>query len=125
MIRVKRVYEEASRDDGKRVLVDRVWPRGVSRDKLCLDEWMKDIAPSTGLRKWFGHRRERWGEFARRYEEELRAPGHAGQLRRLADWARAGTLTLLYSARDEECNQAVVLVAVLVRDYESKRQGRK
>ena len=106
-MRVKRVYEPASPDDGMRVLVDRIWPRGISKSKARIDAWMKDVAPSTVLRKWFGHDPERWAEFRRRYRVELAEQPE--RLRELRALAREGPLTLVYSARDEEHNQAVVL----------------
>lgn len=110
-IAIKRVYEPPSPDDGVRVLVDRVWPRGMSKDAAAVDRWMKEIAPTTALRKWFGHAPERWDEFARRYREELAA--HAAELGELHGLAANGRLTLVYGARDEAHNQAVVLRDVL------------
>jgi uncharacterized protein YeaO (DUF488 family) len=112
-VRVKRVYEPAARDDGVRVLVDRVWPRGISKSKARIDTWMKDVAPSTALRKWFGHDPERWIEFRRRYRAELAE--HPERVRELRGFARRGTLTLVYSARDERHNQAIVLRERLMR----------
>lgn len=110
-ISIKRIYEAASADDGFRVLVDRVWPRGVTRDAAAVDLWMKDIAPSTELRKWFGHDPVRWEEFCSRYFAELEhLPALIEQLR---GQARKGRLTLVYSARDEAHNQAVVLKQAL------------
>ncbi|ODT06353.1 MAG: hypothetical protein ABS58_11790 [Mesorhizobium sp. SCN 65-20] len=110
-ISIKRVYEAPSAEDGFRVLVDRVWPRGITRDTAAVDLWMKDIAPSTELRKWFGHDPERWAEFRRRYCGELeQRPELVEQLR---GQARKGRLTLVYSARDETHNQAVVLKQAL------------
>ncbi len=111
-LRLKRAYEPASPDDGMRILIDRLWPRGVSKAKARLDEWMKDIAPSTGLRQWFGHDPERWTEFRRRYTAELKQ--HAGELDRLRELARKQTVTLVYSAHDEQHNDAVVLREVLL-----------
>ena len=112
-IRVKRVYESASPEDGARVLVDRVWPRGVRKADLNLHEWLKDAAPSTELRKWFGHDRDRWNGFRDRYFAELdERPEAVGRLRELAG---AGPLTLLYSAKDTQCNQAVALREYLER----------
>ena len=112
-MRVKRVYEPAARADGFRVLVDRVWPRGVSKSTAAIDQWMKDVAPSTGLRQWFGHDPERWTEFRHRYRAELaRRPELLKELRTLA---RKGPLTLVYAARDERHNQAVVLRERLIR----------
>lgn len=110
MIRIKRTYEPASRGDGTRILVDRLWPRGVKKDSLGADAWMKDVAPSPELRRWFGHRVERWDDFRQRYEAELDA--NPGAWRPILDAAGKGSVTLLYSARDVEHNGAVVL-----RDY--------
>lgn len=111
-IRVKRAYEPASPDDGTRVLVDRLWPRGLKRADSAIDHWLKDVAPSTELRHWFGHSPERWDEFHRRYEEELRQrPDQLATLRELAD---RGPMTLLFSARDEAHNNAVALRDVLL-----------
>lgn len=118
-IRIKRVYDPPDTDDGIRVLVDRVWPRGVSRTDAALDHWFKDLAPSTELRKWFGHDPERWAEFRRAYLEELE--DGAELLDKLADLAEGGTLTLLYGARDEKHNQAVVLRNVLLDLIDSRR----
>ncbi len=115
-LRIKRVYEEAAQDDGFRVLVDRVWPRGVSRQKANIDVWMKSVAPSTELRKWFGHDRERWDEFKSRYFDEL-DNGPAG-LDQLLRQTRDGIVTLVYSARDTENNQAVAL-----KEYLQARLG--
>ena len=110
-IRVKRVYETASPSDGARILVDRVWPRGLRREALALDAWLPEIGPSDALRKWFGHDPRRWPEFQRRYFEELASKEDL--CRDLRSRARRGPVTLLYSARDEEHNQAVALKAYL------------
>jgi uncharacterized protein YeaO (DUF488 family) len=110
-VRIRRAYEEPQPDDGHRVLVDRIWPRGVARDVLALDEWCRDCAPSNELRRWFGHDPQRWEEFRRRYREELAA--HADDVERLRQLAREGQLTLVYGARDVEHNQAVVLQEVI------------
>lgn len=104
---IKRVYEAPSPDDGHRVLVDRVWPRGMSKERAAVDEWLKDIAPSTGLRKWFGHRDERWEEFRAAYLEEL--DDHRETLEYLAGLARQGTVTLVFGAKNEAHNNAVVI----------------
>jgi uncharacterized protein YeaO (DUF488 family) len=112
-VRLKRAYEAASADDGYRVLVDRLWPRGVSRRHARLDEWKKDLAPSSELREWFGHQPSRFPEFRRRYIEELRA--NAQRLRELRRRARLGRVTLVYAAHDSEHNDAVVLAEVLRR----------
>jgi uncharacterized protein YeaO (DUF488 family) len=110
-VRVKRVYEPAERSDGYRILIDRLWPRGVSRDRAKLDAWEKDLAPSAALRTWFGHQPDLFDEFRRRYVAELR--GHRSLLSELRQRARRGTLTLLYAARDPEHNDAVVLAEVI------------
>lgn len=112
-VALKRAYDPPAPDDGYRVLVDRVWPRGRSRDALRLDEWARDLAPSNGLRHWFGHEPGRWEEFQRRYREELAAPPLAAMLDTLAARARTATVTLVYGARDAEHNQAQVIAAEL------------
>jgi uncharacterized protein YeaO (DUF488 family) len=112
-VRLKRAYEAASPGDGYRVLVDRLWPRGVSKEEVKLDEWDKELSPSTKLREWFGHEPLRFAEFRRRYIDELRANG--ARLANLRRRARTGTLTLVYSAHDSEHNDAVVLAEVLRR----------
>ncbi|AQS40904.1 MAG: Hypothetical protein BHV28_01800 [Candidatus Tokpelaia hoelldobleri] len=110
-IRLKRIYEAPANNDGFRVLVDRVWPRGMSREDAHIDLWLKDIAPSTGLRKWFAHDVAKWPEFQKRYRQELKLQEEA--LRGLHARAGKRPLTLLYGARDEKHNQAVVLKRVL------------
>jgi uncharacterized protein YeaO (DUF488 family) len=112
-VRLKRAYEPAASADGYRVLVDRLWPRGISRQRAKLDAWEKDLAPSTKLRRWFGHEPRRFEEFRRRYIEELR--GQRPRLTALRRRARAGAVTLVYSAHDTEHNDAVVLADVLRR----------
>lgn len=111
-IRLKRAYEPPATSDGRRILVDRLWPRGISKADAAIDRWMKDIAPSTELREWFGHDAERWPEFQRRYALEVRK--HREQLAELRRLARKDPLTLVYSARDEAHNDAVVLRQVLL-----------
>lgn len=108
---VKRVYEEASDNDGYRLLVDRIWPRGVSKEKAHLDEWNKEVAPSNELRKWFGHDPKRFEEFSKRYQEELKDKEEA--LKRITETAEEHQLCLLFGAKDEEHNQAVVLKEVI------------
>jgi uncharacterized protein YeaO (DUF488 family) len=110
-IRIKRVYAEPSEEDGKRILVDRLWPRGLAKEKARVDLWLKQVAPSTELRKWFGHDPEKWPEFQARYKEELKA--HTGAVALLQQEAKHGPITLLYGARDEKHNEAVVLLHVL------------
>ena len=111
MLRIQRVYEPPARSDGQRILVDRLWPRGLSKKGAAIDEWMKEIAPSTELRQWFAHDPAKWAEFQRRYKQELRA--HPELVRDIAKRASHGTLTLVYGARDETHNDAVVLAAVV------------
>ena len=106
-IHFKRIYEEASKSDGYRVLVDRIWPRGVSKENAHLDEWLKEIAPSTELRKWFDHKKERFDEFSKRYFEELQ--NKLELVEKLQKVASEKPLTLIYGAKDEKYNQAVVL----------------
>lgn len=110
-IRIKRIYEKPSHEDGVRVLVDRVWPRGVSKEEAKLTLWHKEIAPSTALRKWFGHDPDRWDEFRRKYRAEL--DDNAEEVKHLRDTLGRGTATLLYGAKDEAHNQAIVLAEYL------------
>jgi uncharacterized protein YeaO (DUF488 family) len=113
-IKLKRVYLPAAHSDGYRILVDRVWPRGITKIKAHVDEWLRDIAPSDALRRWFGHNRERWPVFKRRYLKELKDNPHA--TKQLMDAVNVHTkVTLLFGAHDEECNQAVVLSLYLKR----------
>lgn len=112
-VRIKRIYEPACASDGFRVLVDRVWPRGVSREQAAVDRWARELAPSQRLRQWFGHDPERFVEFARRYREELSE--HQDGLEALRARSRSETVTLLFGARDVEHNNAVVLAEVLRR----------
>jgi len=107
MIKLKRVYEQAEPDDGARYLIDGLWPRGVAKDALHLTAWVRDVAPSAELRKWFGHDPARWDEFRRRYGAELDAMPQAWEP--LLGAARSGTITLLFAARDTEHNNAVAL----------------
>lgn len=110
-LRVKRIYEPPESADGYRVLVDRIWPRGVSRQHANLDEWLKDIAPDSELRRWFNHRPDRWNEFQRRYRRQLARKQE--MVEDLRARAKAGTMTLLYSARNTLHNQAVALKAYI------------
>ena len=109
--RTKRVYEPPAPGDGRRVLVDRVWPRGIARAEAGLDDWLRDAAPSTGLRRWFGHDHERWDGFVQRYHAELDARPET--VAELLEAGRRGTVTLCFGARDRECNNAVALKAYL------------
>ena len=113
MIRIKRVYREPSSRDGTRILVDRVWPRGISKERASLTAWRKDLAPSSSLRKWFGHDSNKWEGFRKRYRTELSHIESKNALKELARLSRQTTLTLVYSAADEEHNQAVVLKEIL------------
>jgi uncharacterized protein YeaO (DUF488 family) len=115
MVKLKRAYEAASRGDGYRVLVERLWPRGIRKEALALDEWRKEVAPSGELRKWFNHDPERWSEFKLRYLKELKETAALEQLRALADRAAGGTLTLIFSSHDAEHNNAVVLKGQIER----------
>ena len=119
MIRIKRTYEPPARGDGRRILVERLWPRGMKKQDLKADAWMKDVAPSTELRKWFGHQVEHWDEFRRRYKIELRKNVEAWTP--LLDASRRGTLTLLYSAHDIEHNGAIVLREFLIQRNRVRR----
>jgi uncharacterized protein YeaO (DUF488 family) len=117
-VRLKRAYEPAATADGYRVLVDRLWPRGVTREEARIDEWARDLAPSTELRRWFGHDPARFEEFRRRYTEELAF--QEGALRELRRRAQEGALTLVYAAQDTEHNDAVVLSELLRRGRRSR-----
>ena len=117
-VRLKRVYEPAKRSDGYRILIDRLWPRGVSRERAALDAWEPELAPSTELRTWFGHDPGRFEEFCQRYMDELR--WQRPRLTELRRRARNGTLTLVFSARDAEHNDAVVLAEVVRRGLQFK-----
>lgn len=107
MIKTKRVYDDYAKVDGFRILVDRLWPRGFSKERAKIDLWLKEVAPSDALRKWFGHDRTRWDEFKRRYFEELREKEEA--VDSIVNKATRGPVTLLYGAKDERCNNAVAL----------------
>jgi len=121
MIRLKRVYEKAGREDGKRYLVERLWPRGVKKEALRMDGWLKDAAPSTKLRKWFGHDPKKWEEFKRRYRKELDANPEG--VRQILEAMRKGDVTLIYSSHDAEHNNAVALGQYL--EERSKRLSGK
>lgn len=118
-LRIKRAYDPAATEDGARYLVDRLWPRGVKKETLMLTGWLKDVAPSTELRKWFGHEVDRWDEFRRRYRAELKEQTEA--LKPLREALGEGVVTLVYSAHDEEHNQAVVLREWLLESHHSTR----
>lgn len=114
-IRTRRAYDDMAKDDGYRVLIDRLWPRGVTKDKLELDDWCKDVAPSDALRKWFGHDPDKWDEFQRRYQKEL---DDCDAVADLIERVKKGRVTLIYGAKDETHNNAQVL-----RDYLRDKAG--
>ena len=114
-VRLKRAYEPAARGDGYRILVDRLWPRGVTKDDAALDAWAKELAPSAGLRRWFGHDPRRFREFAGRYRQELRAPGARARLDDLARRAAHGPVTIVFGARDARHSNAPVVLAEVER----------
>lgn len=118
-VRVRRIYDQPTRKDGSRVLVDRVWPRGLSKDEARINEWFKQVAPSTKLRKWYAHDRDRFKEFTRRYLAELEHPERAEALLTLRRLARDRTLTLLTATKDIEISQAAVLADVIRSSPES------
>jgi uncharacterized protein YeaO (DUF488 family) len=118
MLKLKRAYERASREDGQRILVERLWPRGIRKASLQLDAWLKEVAPTTALRQWFSHDPRKWDEFRQRYRAELER--HPEVCDPILKAARRGTVTLVYSSHDSEHNNAVAL-----RDYLESRLGRK
>ena len=113
MIQLKRAYDKPSRDDGLRVLVERLWPRGLTKERAAVDLWLKDVAPSPELRKWFGHDPDKWEQFQKRYWKELKENDDAVRL--LKQKGKRGTVTLVYAARDEEHNGALALKRFLER----------
>jgi len=113
-IQLKRAYEKPERTDGTRILVDRLWPRGLTKEKASIDMWLKDLAPSAELRKWFGHDPKKWHGFRRRYHTELKQRGDQRQL--IKSKAQGGRVTLVYGARDREHNEAVVLQQLLMKN---------
>ncbi len=123
MINLKRLYESTRKDDGKEFLVERLWPRGVKKTALADVLWLKDVAPSTELRKWFAHDPRKWAEFQRRYQAELKQ--HEEDLEPILRSARHGSVTLLYSSHDTEHNNAVVLRDYLERNLESGRESKR
>lgn len=116
MIKTKRVYETPEASDGMRILVDRLWPRGMNKDQLQMDGWLKDVAPSENLRKWFGHDREKWGEFQLRYRAELENRPEVWKV--ILEAEKTSSVTLIYSARDKQHNNAVVL-----KEYLEDKRG--
>jgi len=119
-VQIKRAYEQPSDDDGYRVLVDRIWPRGLGKDEFEYDLWCKDLAPSKELRQWFGHAPERWNEFCRRYKNELAAEEAQQRVQEVLRQAASKTITLLYGARDTEHNHAIVLAEELARQAKAR-----
>jgi uncharacterized protein YeaO (DUF488 family) len=122
-IRVRRVYEDPPADDGRRVLVDRLWPRGLSKEAAALDDWLRDVAPSAELRTWYGHEPARFAEFRRRYLAELTEPSQRAALGKLRGFAAAGPLTLLTATKDTDLSQAAVLAGLLNGDAEAPVVG--
>jgi uncharacterized protein YeaO (DUF488 family) len=127
MLRLKRAYEPKTHSDGWRILVDRLWPRGLSKSRVAIDEWIKEVAPSGELRRWFAHDPKKWPEFRRRYKRELR--GQSDLVDRLSRMARRRRVTLVFGARDELHNDAVVLAEVIrrrmARNATSQRAARR
>ncbi len=119
MVAIKRAYDPPSRNDGTRILVDRLWPRGISKQEAHVEKWMRELGPSNELRRYFGHDPARWQEFRRRYLAELKRPEAAALLDDLLQIVRGGTLTLLYSAKNQQHNQAVVLKELLEKKLRS------
>ncbi|MFQ5874239.1 MAG: DUF488 domain-containing protein [Dehalococcoidia bacterium] len=117
MIQVKRIYDPPSKDDGERFLVERLWPRGLTREATHLSGWLKDLAPSSALRQWFGHDPQRWAEFRQCYEAELQTPEKLPLLQGLAKRSQNGAVTLVFAAKDVEHNSAVVLKAFVEGHY--------
>jgi uncharacterized protein YeaO (DUF488 family) len=115
VIKIKRIYDPPEKSDGVRILVDRLWPRGISKEKARIDEWLKVIAPSDQLRKWFGHEPVRWEEFQKQHRQELKSPEKQVLMRRLKSLVKKGTITLLFAAKDAEHNNAKALANFLKR----------
>ena len=113
MLKIKRAYEKKSASDGKRIYVDRLWPRGLTKEDVAIDEWLKELSPSDDLRKWFGHEPDKFEEFRRRYLRELTNPAKQAQLKRIASMAEDTNVTLIYSAKDTEHNNAVLLAELI------------
>jgi len=117
---MKRAYEDPSSNDGRRILVDGLWPRGIRKEDANLDEWMKEIAPSAALRKWYGHKPEKWGEFRRRYRAELAKPPRRELVEQLARLAKNEKVTLVFGARDAEHSNAAVIAEVIREKIKAK-----
>jgi uncharacterized protein YeaO (DUF488 family) len=125
MLNVKRAYEIKEPGDGERILIDRLWPRGVSKAQAGIDRWLKDLAPSTELRKWFGHDPEKWEEFKKRYLKELSDPEKRKLLEDIAQSARSSTVTLIYSAKDTEHNDVKVLEEIIRKMMKREQQKKE
>jgi len=119
-VEMKRAYEDPSSNDGRRILVDGLWPRGIRKEDANLDEWMKEIAPSAALRKWYGHKPEKWGEFRRRYRAELAKPPRRELVEQLARLAKNEKVTLVFGARDAEHSNAAVIAEVIREKIKAK-----
>ena len=124
MLNIKRAYEKKSSGDGKRILVDRLWPRGLSKEEAAVDEWLKDLSPSNGLRKWFGHEPGKFPEFRRKYLEELSVFEKETLLKSIAATAKESDITLIYSAKDIEHNNAVVLAELIEKIMREKARSK-
>lgn len=122
MIKIKRAFEKVNKSDGKRILVDRLWPRGISKSKISLDEWLKDVSPSTELRKEFSHAQDKWKNFKSAYLKELRKASAKKAVEHLIDLAKSSDITLVYAAHDEQYNNAVVLKEHLDRKLKNQNQ---
>ncbi len=126
MLKIKRAYEGKAAQDGQRIYVDRLWPRGLSKEAAAFDEWLKDLSPSAELRQWFGHEPDKFAEFGKRYIRELSTPERQALLRRIAEMAKDADVTLVYSAKDTEHNNAVILkdlIAGIMRRRVSGKQA--
>jgi uncharacterized protein YeaO (DUF488 family) len=123
MVRLKRAYEPVEREDGRRVLVERLWPRGLRKEQAHLDDWLKDVAPSDSLRRWFRHEPDRWSEFEHRYARELESDAARAAIDNLVQRAASETVTLIYSAHDEEHNNAILLKRMI--EQRLRRTSRK
>jgi uncharacterized protein YeaO (DUF488 family) len=119
VLKTKRAYDKKEESDGKRILIDRLWPRGVSKTEAGIDEWLKDLGPSTELRKWFGHDPEKWAEFQKKYEKELSAPEQKQLLDEITKIAARSTVTLIYSAKDTEHSNVKVLEQILQKSMQA------
>jgi len=124
MLSIKRIYEKKSPDDGIRIYVDRLWPRGLTKTQAAMDEWLKDISPSVDLRKWFGHQPEKFPEFKQRYMSEMLNPGFSEKLKYIADLAQKQKVTLLYSAKNEQYNNAVVVAGLINSIMKKTKTGK-